>query len=231
MARLVMLTTLIADVRQLGDWEGQDATTGRVTDAFIKRALNQAITQTWLEIARVSEQHKVNTTVAANTAAGQSAYALAADFLWGLAVLVTIDGVERELTRIDMLDATNYSDSSGNTGTPCFFQFVGDNLEFVPTPDGVYSFRYRYVGVPTDLSGGSDPFDGIVGFEQHSVALAVETIATREKEWDLANAMATRAARFRESIYDTLKRRNPFPPTVTDVRGLSRRNQQARRWR
>lgn len=221
MARNVLLSTLRTDVQQMGDWENA---TDRVPTALIDRALNQAITETWQEIVRVGGQHKVTTTASANTSNGTRAYALASDFLWGLAVLATVDGVERELTGIDMLHSSDFTDSSGGLGSPRYFQFVGDNLEFVPTPDAAYAYRYRYVQGPTALSGASDPWDGIVGFEQHAVCLATKMIATRQKEWDLVNAMRADIAGHAARIFDTLKRRNPFPPKVVDVRGLDQRN-------
>lgn len=227
MARTVLLSTLRDDVRQMGDWENA---TDRVTTALIDRALNQAITKTWLKVVRAGGQHKVTTTSSANTTSGTRAYALASDFLWGLAVLVTSDGVERELTSIDMLHSTDYSDSSGGLGVPTHFQFVGDNLEFVPTPDGTYSYRYRYVATPTSLSGASDPFDGILGFEQHSVCLATKAIATREKAWDLVNAMRADVAVHEAEIFDCVQRRNPLPPRVVNVRGLEARNRTRRWW-
>lgn len=221
MARTVLLSTLESDVRQMGDWENA---TDRVPQALVYRALNQAITETWLEIVRAGGQHKVTTTATANTTSGTRAYSLASDFLWMLAVLVTADGVERELTRVDMLHSSDFTDSGGGIGVPQFFQLVGDNLEFVPTPDGAYPYRYRYVQGPTSLASASDPWDGIIGFEQHAVCLATKMIATRQKEWDLVNSMRADIQGHATRIFDTVKRRNPLPPTVTDVRSLERRN-------
>lgn len=230
MARNVSLTTLISDVRQLGGWVGLHATTSRITDAMITRALNQNATRLWLEVVRTGGQHKVTTTVSANTTSGISSYALASGFLWGLAVLVTSDGVERELTNIDMLHASDFTDSSGGAGIPAYFQFVGDNLELTPTPDGVYPYRYRYVGIPTDLANPGDQFDGILGFEQYIVARAVEDLATNQKEWDLVNAMKVKAQEHKQEVFDCLIRRNPLPNRVINTRALERRNRNGRRW-
>lgn len=227
MSRSVQLSVLRSDVREMGDWENA---TDRVSNTLIDRALNQAITKTWLKIVRAGGQHKVTTTASANTTSGTAAYALASDFLWMLSVMVTSDGVERELTRVEMQHASDYTDNAGGLGIPTEYQLVGDNLEFVPVPDGIYSYRYRYVQTPTTLAITTDTFDGILGFEQHAVCLAVKQIATREKSWDLVNSMRADIAVHEAEIFDCIARRNPNPPRVIDVRALDRRNRSRRYW-
>lgn len=226
MARSVLLSRLRSDVQELGDWENA---ADRVTTAVIDRALNQAITETWLKIIRAGGRHKRTTTAPANTASGQASYALASDFLWGLDVMLTANGIERVLTNYMTLHEADYSDTGGGIGTPNYYAFEGDNLKFMPSPDGVYSYRYAYVATPTPLVNASDPFDGINGFEQHSVALAVKRIATRGKEWDLVAQMRQDIVDHERSIFDAVRARDPLPPQIVDVRGLERRNLSRRR--
>ena len=173
MSRTVTLTQLLADIRWQADQVGA---TVRHEDAPLTRIINQSI-QRFRERITVSGDTFYLTSATATISSGQASTTQAYQTL-------DISGFSPEPVRtfgVDILyqsrvvslvhvpfDDRNDFGGGVDTGPPrAFAHYQAQTLAIFPVPDGSYTARVYYCPVATNLSSGSDTFDGVAGWEEY----------------------------------------------------------------
>lgn len=105
-------------------------------------------------------------------------------------------------------------------------------VEFLPQPTPGSSIYVRYVPNAPRLIADSDIFDGFNGWEEFPILYASIRVATKDKDWELANALKSDLAEVTDRIKNLAARRDQGrPERVQDIRATRRFQRYARgRW-
>lgn len=99
------------------------------------------------------------------------------------------------------------------------YRLMGTQLEFIPTPSGVFTLRPRYVPTATILVGDSDTFDSINAWHEYSVCDAAAKVL--EKMQLDSSPLVQRKMAMIKRIQDSAPNRDQGEPNrVTDISGL-----------
>ena len=121
-----------------------------------------------------------------NTIANISAYALPADFYELISVDINLGGSM-------IMSGKKYSEYQRNMfkwypgwylTLPVYYRLEGSNINFLPTPTGLYAVTLNYVPTFQALVSGTDTFDGVSGWEEYAIWRAVKIHASRSEESD-----------------------------------------------
>lgn len=188
MAASVALTTMISDVREYADMVGSQF----VSDATITRHLNLALRELYDRLIAANGNY-YETKLDQALTSGTSVYALPAAFYKLIAIERYSAGFGSVVDAV--LNAYQPLETPRTTwaGDPNFprYRIAAGNLEFLPSP-GTLNVRIRYIPTMTDLSSGSDTFDGINGFEKWATLEAACQCMMKE-ESDVSNLRAEQA--------------------------------------
>lgn len=168
------LATLIARVRQLGDYENSTVFTSAVITPWVNEAIG--------EYCDLLDEHfdgYRDTSGVANTIANVATVALPADFLKARAIDLLYSGSYTRLRRFQPGAQTLGYDAT--KGRPVGYLHVGTNLELFPTPDAVYTVRLRYVPSAPVLVADGDSIDVPNGWEAMIVHSALLRCDQREE--------------------------------------------------
>jgi hypothetical protein len=218
MALTQSLLQLRTSVRKFANVQGTTALL-RHPDAdlndYINRSLGSLHRQ--LTVALPDQRYLASTTV--TTAADVATYSLPSNFDHLISIDLNADSHRTWLQAYEMNERpTLTSADEPFNGRPLFYRLRGGNIEYLPTPGGVYSSLIWYVPNATQLTGDSQVFDTISRLDDYLIAHASRPIAIKDKNWDLVNAC--------KSIMDELSgdmdiiargRDKNSPPRVIDV--------------
>lgn len=220
MARAVLASEMLARLRRATDTENDT----HVTDAELYLQLSSAVSETWDYILLHGLGGEYIKNITFNTVAGQQEYpitAIAADFYKVKTLYVTESasmGQYRPLPRI----------------TP--------NEEYgMRPPNGVFAMKLYYVPAAPVWIFGSESFDGINGWEEHTVMTAAISVKTkkqddtgqyRARKRELEERIKVHANRNADEPPRVIRRRRvqamsnlwaPYSPQVThwDLRGVN----------
>jgi hypothetical protein len=131
-------------------------------------------------------------TTTVTTASGTSTYSLPATFDHLISIDMSANGAKFWLSGHEMNERPGLTDPSATyTGVPLTYRLRGSNIEYLPTPSGVYTSVLWYVPTPTnwatDGSDSSSLFDTINRLDDYIIAYAARFIATKDRAWDLVN--------------------------------------------
>src|SRR5688572_26314557 len=194
MSRTRTLTELIADVRFQGSIEGF---TVRHTDAQITRLLNQSIS--WhrraisLEgIAQCLVQYSTTFTAGNTSPYKYAVLNLASGPNPALTRLYGIDViVGSEAKTLKSVSFSERNDYGGQPGEPeAWAQITNYTYAILPAPASALTYIAHYLPKLTDLSTGSDTFDGLEGYEDAVVWDTVVKLIARD-QFPAAYALAT----------------------------------------
>lgn len=187
MSRTVTLTVLLSDVRTKGDFAGAQV---RHTDAQITRLLNQSI-QLFRE--RISDEGSTHYLVASNGTLGvgpTSPYpfyqldlsAVSPSLVRTYGIDVTFPGGNVEtLQRVPFEDRAKYGTTQQGGRPVAWAHFRTDQVAILPASDTAYAYTVWYLPKFTDLSAGSDTFDGVAGWEDFIVWDVVAQLIARDQ--------------------------------------------------
>lgn len=196
MSRTVTLSQLRTDIEYQCDIVGA---TSRHPTSLKNRLINQAIQRFREKISNAGAQHYLTSssgTFGVGATSPYSFYVLDLTAISpGLVRTYGIDidtggGAEPEtLTHVPFNERNKYSRQPGVPTAWANFQTA--KVAIFPPSSGAYSYVLWYLPVLADLSGDSDTFDGVAGWEDYIVwAVCTRLIArdTYPEAWQLATA-------------------------------------------
>lgn len=220
MARSVSLTTLITRVRQRVDIEAASAM-ARFPDAELTDNLNESLAELYDLIREAwGQEYFRATSPVINTVAGTSLYSLPADFLSLISVDVMINGQLAVNARrfnekqANALRAIPFGPVQWNMYTPIYYRPRASNIEFLPTPNGVYQIFLNYIPTPTRLVSGGDTFDGIGGWEEYAVLDAAIKAMKKDNDYETVGSLEQSKAAMADRIRRMAPQRDAGEPEV-----------------
>ena len=198
MARERTLTQLLGDLRFLADVQGF---TLRHDDTNLTRCLNQSIQRIRGKVSAEGLTHFLQYT------SGTLPVGLTSPFGFGVLDLVAVSpacvqiyGIDVEycsgewdsLDAVEFTERNRYASQFGNQTRPpvAFANFQTTKAGIFPASDAAYPYVAWYLPLFTDLQNGSDPFDGIAGWEEWVVWDAMIPLINRD-QYPQMYAMAT----------------------------------------
>lgn len=180
MARTRTLAELRTQVRQAADIENAVAW----TDTQLNQIINDSIADLYMVLVECYEDD-YTVPVEITTVAGTPGYDLNPSPGTGIfklrGVEIKINDREyRPMVRFNLNDRWEY-DVHGQ-GMPVAYKLFGkEGIGFYPVPDGVYSIITWVVPPPVELSGDSDEYDGVSGYERYVVLDAAIKVGIQEE--------------------------------------------------
>lgn len=176
MAKAITFGALKSRVKFLGRFERSRV----VSDARVGEAVNNGIETVWdVLLKRRPDSYVLE--VAAATIANNPAVALAARFYKLRMVSILDAGIywrvrAHNLSERDKLEATR----AGGSPRSLKYRIQGGSLYFAPTPTRVYTLQVHYLPAFADLVVDADTFDGINGYDDLAVMLALVELKGRD---------------------------------------------------
>jgi hypothetical protein len=130
---------------------GNPSTT-QVPDATLLLHINQA----YKDIVATYNFVGMRATATITTVASTASYAIGATVGAVTKVWNATDGGQGRLTKLDDLAYADLTDTDVE-GEPVSYYREGSNIFLVPTPDDVYTIKYKYKVIPADISGSTSP--------------------------------------------------------------------------
>lgn len=188
------LAQLRADVRKFSNAQGTTALL-RHPDADVNDYINRALGSLHRRLRAIDADHRIlsQQTVGLGfalpaTEAGTSIYALPSDFDFLISVGIVIDSRTVWLEPYETNERHMLvSEDQAYIGRPFTYRLLANNIEFLPVPQGEYSYYLFYTSTATQLSGDSQEFDTIARLDDYVIAYASRFIATKDRNWDLVN--------------------------------------------
>jgi hypothetical protein len=241
MARTRTLTQLRDDVRKQFDLESM---TARHPNANLDRAINQSIQQLRELVSDAGNPYFLRHTTGTLSAGATSPYhfgaltvsALSPAFLRPYGFDIKVGTLWTSLEPVNFEQRNdNQGDwlTGGTTGQPrVFFLFNASQIAYAPAPDRAYVYELYDLPAHTDLSGDSDTFDGIAGWEEWVVFNAGSKLLLRDAQPEQFAAFAAERDRLLAGILARSNHRQRAGATRrADVRGRNRAANSARfRW-
>lgn len=230
MALTITVAALDAAIRARTDNEGTSAL-DRFSTAEVLTYINRAVQTFWrVMVESRAGNFKVSTTTVP-TVSGTSVYALDATFYRLLNVNVTANGRKTWITPFDENERAALSDTNaGWIGVPFHYSLVGSNIEFLPTPGGVYSVEVRFVPDPPTLVAGNS-FDCVNSDAMNFIIdTAAKFLADKDENWELSAMLKASTTELQQALIMSLPSRDQnFPPRIQDIRQASTARRSYRR--
>ena len=228
MARTRTLTQLIADVRRVADIEGQNATTGRHTDSALTREINQSIQAFRLMVSEAGHDY-YRVAFAGTVPAGSNLTNIPTNLVRCYAVLMGLSSTS-DLWELEPATWRNLNQyGTATRGAPRFYRISGSSFILHPTTDRDYYAVVNYLDTGTDLSAGSDTFDGIAGWEEWIVYDVACKVSTRDRDGERFGILATERGKLESAIRDQAPRLVKEAAHGEDTR-WNRRQSWRRQW-
>lgn len=178
MSRTFTVGELATKVRLRGDFENSDF----ITDALLIDVIDAANTELWDLLTQKWENYQVDEHTFA-TVAGTQDYDLPEDFYKLLGVDVQDGNRWYKLHRYDLHERNRYEHTHYyNTREGFRYALHGTNtVRFTPTPKTAYTIKLLYIPCAPKLTSLNDTVEGINGYEQLVVNLAVRECLDREE--------------------------------------------------
>lgn len=172
MARSATLAEMRTSVTRRGGWENSEDITSTVIDEL----LNEGITEVWdLLVGKWADYYTAEATLA--TIVGNDAVALPATFykFRKLEILIagTLGAADEQMMRLlphDLESSHRYRTLHGKRYR---YRIQAGNLRLVPRPQAIETLRLFHIPWATKLVADGDLFDGINGYEELVIQLAM----------------------------------------------------------
>jgi len=192
MASTVTLLSMRDQARQRADMVNSQF----ITDAELTGYINASIKLLYDLLTNAGEFYYFNTQTI-NIVANQDSYPLDASFYKLMGVDLVVDSLGNGVT----LKPFQFEQRNSYLFTPTWnvvglsylrYMIQGNNIKFVPMPSGATTVKVFYVPKFNNLSGDSDTFDGINGWEEFVIVDSCIKMLTKE-ESDISTFAAQRA--------------------------------------
>lgn len=234
------LTQMMAKTRRLSDTESR---TDRHPDADVRDDINRGLAAYYRVVTQALPGQRFMSESTISTVSGTSLYNLsgfspsAAELYQLLSMEVEYNSHKFWIQAFSLAERPMLTSPDGAfTGVPLTYQIRGTQIELLPEPTGVYTVTMLWVAnaPQKDTAGSEDAetIDTICRFDDYAIAYAVREIATKDKNWDLVQAMSARLAELKQEVLEVAMRRDKNSPGgVVDIFGEGRRFRSARRYR
>lgn len=159
-----------------------------ITSTDVIDYINFGYLRLWNRLVRVLGEGWARNSYTFSVSSGTSLYALPADF--GR----TLISVDVSLGGNIYVSAKPYTEEERNryrsypnwlwvSGWPIFYQLQGTNINFIPTPAGIFSVTLNYVPAFTPLANASDTINAAIpaGLDEYFIWSAVADIQAKEE--------------------------------------------------
>lgn len=228
MARTRTLTQLIADVRDRTDTENSQ----HVTDAQITRYINQGIAALYAMIVE-QDENSFAEQCSFYTVAGAETSEILTEPTEGTAVnpykilgvdVVNANGLSYPVPRFMHGERAFLDTEDGTWGvlTRTHYQWRGTGtLYWAPPWEQAVLIRVTYIPSPTDLTAGTDVYDGRTGWEEW-VTLDASIRVLLKEESDVSDFVRERATVQDRILRQIIARDRARPKRIRDVVGGER---------
>ncbi len=211
------------NVRKFANVQGTTALL-RHPDADLNDYINRALGSLHrrLTIALPDQRYLASTLV--TTAEDVSVYALPSNFDHLISIDLTANSHRTWLVAYEMHERpTLTSPDNSSTGIPFSYRLRGNNIEYLPTPQGAYSSTLWYVPTATQFTGDAQVFDTVSRLDDFIIAHASRPIAIKDKNWDLVAACKNVLDELSGEIDVMARGRDKnSPPRIVDVYAADR---------
>jgi hypothetical protein len=170
--------------------------TNRFPTAELNDEINESLARLYgiLVSARGVGYYEKTASPAITTVAGTASYALPSDFMALISLETQINGSNVYLRQYNQQERPwlrNISDWSLASMCP-MYRLRGNNLDFAPVPNAVYTVNMYYIPSAPQLVNDTDTFDGISGWEEW-IVLDVARKCLQKDDRDCTLVLAERA--------------------------------------
>lgn len=224
MALTQTLTQITANVRQFTDTGGTNALVRHPT-ANLYDYINRGLGSLHRLLTEQLPDQRFLSSTTVTTESGVTEYDLPADFDHLISIDLSANGGKTWLTAYEMHERAALTDpSTGSISQPMFYRLRGSSIEYLPSPNGVYTSTLWYVPTPTQLATGSDTFDTINRLDDYVIAYASRFVAVKDKNGELKNLCNELMAELRGDVMIVARNRDKNSPSrIVD-------EMQANRW-
>ena len=225
---------LIQDVRSRSDQITSNGQLAYITDDEILEWINQAWAELYDYLIKTGEHYYIRQQnyISIN---GVTDYPVPEDHYKTVGVDVQVGGFWQNAHRFQFERRNDYQTVTGDWTWPVdiFFDIWGQNLHFMPVPNGLYPVRHFYYPAPfrmtlndgteaqcpdgTPQGGKASTIDGVSGWEQYAIDWAAQKCAERDENMDLSQMFGAALAQKREHIIKMASTRNVGEAPVTRI--------------
>lgn len=229
---------IAANIQKLADVQGTNALL-RHPLADIYEYINRGVGAFHRLVSETNPDQRLITSSTVTTSSGTATYALPSDFDHMVSFDLTANGTKVWLQAYELHERPMLTDSSSSyAGIPFTYRLQGANIELLPTPTGVYTGKLWYIPAPTmlatDGSAASTNIDTINRLDEFLIYFGARLVATKDKNWDLANECTQRLQEMTPEIQAIARSRDKnSPPRIVDemlTNRWGRRVALPRRW-
>lgn len=196
MSRTVTLSQLRSDIQYQCDIIGA---TARHPSANQNRLINQSIQRFREKISNEgAQQYLVSSTGSLGIGATSpypfyvlDATAVSPSLVRSYGLDITVEGETRSLLHVPFNDRDKYGGARNRAMPLAWSNFQTAKIAVLPPSDTAYTYVLWYLPVLADLSGDSDTFDGVAGWEEYIVWDVCCRIISRDtypEAWQIATA-------------------------------------------
>lgn len=164
---------MITSVRRRANIESQ---TGFIPDAEIVEYLNTHLADLYDKLVQAGGQPRMRTAYSVSLVSGTDTYALPGDFYQLQSIDILISANQRISAR-PFMEYERNTFKGWNTpwtvGRPVYYRLQGDNIVFIPMPSASFTAEMHYYAAFQSLVNVGDRFDGVNGWEEYAIWLAV----------------------------------------------------------
>lgn len=208
-----MASVSLATLRTRAKSRCDKANDSFVSDSEWNTWLNAGLDELHGLLVRTGEPYKESSS--SFTTSGVETVALPADFFRATGVDLQVSGLWFDLDSFDWDDRNRLRNVPSSTGRESRYCIRGGNLILLPVPPSGLSGRLNYTPQRTQLSGDSDTFDGVNGWEEFAVVHAAKKAL--EKGEEDASHLQAELLRLQDRIQrEAAIRDSEKPPRVKD---------------
>lgn len=207
-----------ANVRKFANVQGTTALL-RHPDADLNDYINRALGSLHRKLITALPDQRYLSSTTVTTEADVSTYGLPADFDHLISIDLNANSHRTWLNAYEMSERPMLTSADESfTGIPFSYRLRAANIEYLPTPGGVYTSTLWYVPRATQLTQDAAVFDTISRLDDYLIAHASRPIAIKDKNWDLVTACKNVLDELSGDIEVISRGRDKnSPPRVVDV--------------
>lgn len=218
------LLQMRSGVRRFANIQGATAL-ARHPDTDLNDYINRALGSLHRQLTSAMPDQRILSSTIVTTEEGRSLYPLPDGFDFLISLELTASGHRSWLTAYEMLERPALvSPDIATNGIPCTYRLRAGNIEFLPTPSGVYTPQLWYVPTASQLVSNADTYDTINRLDDYVIAYASRLVAIKDKNWDLVNVACKPMLDELIPEIDQLGRNRDrnSPPRIADTRPRDR---------
>lgn len=212
------LTLLRGNVRRQCDIEGTDAL-ARFPDAEVTDYVNRGVAALYRILVRSRGDQRFLSSTTITTVSGTSDYTLNASFMTLISVEGTIDGAPVWFESYQPEEHAELADTNSGWGSaPIRYAIRGaSTINFLPTPQAVYTLTVWYVPAPVALVADGDTIDTIARLDDYVIWWASREVAAKQGAADREASLTVKLQSLEGEIEMLARRRDHnSPPRMID---------------